>query len=171
MENKLPNQDIPKAERIPVKRLVSKRDIGIEAFELENGNLMLEATFLDPYHLIRLNLHINPNTKEIVHTKSEFGNHPHADCPLIAIKAQLLVGLKIERGITRKVSERIGGSEGCIHLRELALETINFAATALIGYDEGFGLMSRDFNLLDENKKFDLSQHLLKDSCHVYKTK
>jgi hypothetical protein len=165
------NNYIPAGERIPVKRLVSKRDIGIEAFELVNGNLMLEATFLDPYHLIRLNIHINPNTKEIVHTKSEFGNHPHAGCPVVALKAQTLVGLKIERGITRKVSERIGGSEGCIHLRELALETINFAATALIGFDEGFGLMSRDFNLLDENKKYELSKHLLQNSCYVYNEK
>jgi len=171
MENKLTNEKIPMPERIPVKRLVSKRDIGIEAFELENGNLMLEATFLDPYHLIRLNLHIDPKTKTIIHTKCEFGNHPHSNCPIVALKAQLLIGLKIERGITRKVSERIGGSEGCIHLRELTLETINFAATALIGYDEGFGLMSRDFNLLDENKKFEISQHLLKDSCVVYKSK
>ena len=171
MENKSTNENISKAERIPVKRLVSKRDIGIEAFELENGNLMLEATFLDPYHLIRLNLHIDPKTKTITYAKCEFANHPHGACPLVALKAKLLIGIKIERGVTRKVSERIGGSEGCIHLRELTLETINFAATALIGYDEGFGLMSRDFNMLDEDKKFDLSKELLKGSCIVYKSK
>ncbi len=171
MEKYKPTKTIPMAERVPVKRLVSKRDIGIEAFELENGNLMLEATLLDPYHLIRLNIHIEPNTKTIIHAKSEFANHPHAGCPFVAQKANALAGLKIERGITRKVSERIGGSDGCIHLRELTLETINFAATTLIGYDEGFGLMSRDFNVLDENKKYELSQHLLKDSCHIYKSK
>ena len=171
MENKSSDQNIPKAERVPVKRLVSKRDIGIEAFELENGHLMLEATLLDPYHLIRLNIHIEPQTKTIIHAKSEFANHPHSACPFVAEKAKLLVGLKIERGITRKVSERIGGSEGCIHLRELTLETINFAATTLIGYDEGFGLMSRDFNLLNEHKKIEISKHLLKDSCYVYKSK
>lgn len=169
MDNYKPNKNIPMAERVPVKRLVSKRDIGIEAFELENGNLMLEATLLDPYHLIRLNIHIEPNTKTIIHAKSEFANHPHSGCPFVAQKANSLAGLKIERGITRKVSERIGGSEGCIHLRELTLETINFAATTLIGYDEGFGLMSRDFNILDEKKKFELSKSLLKDSCYIYK--
>lgn len=171
MENKSTNENTQKAERIPVKRLVSKRDIGIEAFELENDNLMLEATFLDPYHLIRLNLHIDPKTKTITYAKCEFANHPHGACPLVALKAKLLIGIKIERGVTRKVSERIGGSEGCIHLRELTLETINFAATALIGYDEGFGLMSRDFNMLDEDKKFDLSKELLKGSCIVYNDK
>jgi hypothetical protein len=161
--------NISKAERIPVKRLVSKRDIGIEAFELENGNLMLEATLLDPYHLIRLNMHIDPQTKTIVHAKSEYASHPHSGCPVVAIKAQLMVGLKIERGITRAISNRIGGQEGCVHLRELALETINFAATALIGFDEGFGLMSRDFNLLDETTKLTISKPLLKNTCYIYK--
>ena len=107
MENKSSDQNIPKAERVPVKRLVSKRDIGIEAFELENGHLMLEATLLDPYHLIRLNIHIEPQTKTIIHAKSEFANHPHSACPFVAEKAKLLVGLKIERGITRKISQRI----------------------------------------------------------------
>ena len=169
MDENINKDGISNLDRIPVKRLVSKRDIGIEAFELENGHLMLEATFLDPYHLIRLNIHIEPNTKEITNAKIEFANHPHTLCPFVAQKAKQLIGLKVERGITRMISQRIGGSEGCIHLRELTLETINFAATTLIGYDEGFGLMSRDFNLLNETEKTDISRHLLKNSCYVYK--
>ncbi len=162
-------EETNKKERIPVKRLVSKRDIGIEAFELENGHLMLEATLLDPYHLIRLNIHIDPKTKTIVHAKSEFASHPHAACPFVAQKAAHLIGLRIERGITRAVSQRIGGQEGCVHLRELTLETINFAATTLIGFDEGFGLMSRDFNILDEHKRLELSKPVLKNTCYIYK--
>jgi hypothetical protein len=156
-------------ERIPVKRLVSKRDIGIEAFELENGNLMIEATLLDPYHLIRLNIQVEPLSKIIVASKSEFANHPHAGCQRVAEKAKQLTGLKIGRGISKMILERIGGNEGCVHLKELALETINFAATTLIGYDEGFGLMSREFNILDEHKKFELSKHLLRNTCLIYK--
>src|ERR1035437_4431407 len=98
MEEITKNDPISKMERIPVKRRVSKRDIGIEAFELENGNLMLESTLLDPYHLIRLNIHIEPHSKTIIHAKSELANHPHAGCPMVAEKAKLLIGLKIERG-------------------------------------------------------------------------
>ena len=160
---------ISEIDRIPIKRLVSKRDIGIEAFEMENGNLMLEATFLDPYHLIRLNVHIDPISKTIIHAKSEFANYPHKACPVVELKAKRMIGLKIGRGITKMILQRIGGKEGCVHLKELALETINFAATALLGYDEGFGLMSRDFNILDEDKKFEISKHLLKNTCYIYK--
>ncbi|MGA2296250.1 MAG: DUF2889 domain-containing protein [FCB group bacterium] len=171
MEEITSNDNISKMDAIPIKHLVSKRDIGIEAFELENGNLMLEASLLDPYHLIRLNIHIEPQTKTIVYAKSEFANHPHKGCPVVAIKAKQLIGLKIERGITKKVSERIGTNEGCVHLRELALETINFAATTLIGFDEGFGLMSRSFNVLEETKRFEIAKKLLKNTCYIYKEK
>lgn len=160
-----------KMERMPIKRLVSKREIGIEAFELQNGNLMLEATLLDPYHLIRLNISIEPKSKTIVDAMSEFANHPHTICPSIAVKAKQLIGLKIERGITKNILQKIGGCDGCVHLKELTLETINFAATTLVGFDEGFGLMSREFNILDEIQKFELSKHLLKNSCFVYKEK
>ncbi len=156
-------------DKIPIKHLVSKRDIGIDAFELENGNLMLEATLLDPYHLIRLNIHIEPQTKTIVYAKSEFANHPHKDCPIVSVKASLLIGLKVERGIVKKISQLIGGSEGCVHLRELATETINFAATTLIGYDEGFGLMSRSFNILEEKERIEISKDLLKNTCYIYR--
>jgi hypothetical protein len=156
-------------ELSPVKRLVSKRDIGIEAFELENGNVMLEATFLDPYHLIRLNVQLDPRTRTIVAAKSQMANHPHSACPSVTEKAKLLKGLVIGRGITKEISKRIGGSEGCVHLRELALETVNFAATVMMGYEEGFGLMSREFNILDEERRFDLSKHILKNTCHIYK--
>jgi len=171
MNESIINDYIPAGERIPVRRLVSKRDIGIEAFELENGNLMLEATLLDPYHLIRLNIHIEPATKTIVHARSEFASHPHAACPMVAEKAKLLIGLKIERGISKIILQKIGGSDGCVHLRELTLETINFAATTLIGFDQGFGLMSRDFNILNEAERFEISRHVLNNTCFIYKEK
>ncbi len=158
-------------DRIPVKKLVSKRDIGIEIFELIDGNMMLEATFMDTYHLIRLNLQIHPQSRTIIAAKSEYTNFPHAQCASLEVKAKALVGLILERGITKEIINRIGGCDGCVHLRELVMETINFAATAMIGYNEGFGLMSRDFNILDEHQKFELSKDLLKNTCYVYKEK
>ncbi|MCK9421487.1 MAG: DUF2889 domain-containing protein [Bacteroidales bacterium] len=169
MEELKDSNDRLKIDGIPSKRLISKRDIGIEAFELGDGNLLLEATLLDPYHLIRLDIEIEPQTKTIRNARSTYTNYPHASCYLVAEKAKLMIGLKIERGITKMISQRIGGSEGCVHLRELALETINFAATTLIGYDNGFGLMSRDFNLLAETRRFEISKKLLKNTCFIYK--
>ena len=171
MSKKSSNPKIPDSERIPIKRLVSKRDIGVEAFELVNGNLMIEATFLDPYHLIRLNLHIEPDSKTIVAAMSEFGNYPHTLCPAIVEKAKSLVGLQIKRGILKKILKAVGGCDGCVHLKELVIDSINFAATALIGYDSGFGLMNREFNLQEEGKIYEKSKNALKNTCFIYKQK
>lgn len=151
-----------------IKRLVSKRDISITAFELENGHVLLESLFLDPYHLIRLSLEINPVNKQIVDAFCEMANHPHTICPNVTKRASDLIGLTITRGITKEISRRIGGSAGCVHLRELAFDAINFGATVMIGYDQGFGLMSRDFNILDEDQRYDISKKVLRNTCHVY---
>lgn len=169
MNNIESNPNISLYERIPIKRLVSKRDIGVQAFELVNGNLMIESTFLDPYHLIRLNLHIEPETKTIVAAISEFGNYPHTLCLSIAGKAKLLVGLQIKRGILKEIANAVGGCDGCVHLRELVIDSINFAATTLIGYDAGFGLMNREFNQLEESIIFEKTKNTLKNTCFVYK--
>ncbi len=154
-----------------VKRLVSKRDIGIQAFELADGNLHLEATLLDPYHLIRLEIDIEPKSKTITDAGSTFTNYPHESCFRVADKAASMIGLKVARGITKEISHRIGGCEGCVHLRELALATINFAAATLIGYEEGFGLMSRDFNIQDEAQRFEISKEVLKNTCYIYQAR
>jgi hypothetical protein len=44
---------------------------------------------------------------------------PHADCSDGAAHFDRLVGLSIGKGFTRSATERIGGIEGCTHLREL----------------------------------------------------
>jgi hypothetical protein len=43
-------------------RFISKRDISIEIFEQPDGRIAVFSTFLDPYHLIRLDLSVEPGT-------------------------------------------------------------------------------------------------------------
>ena len=44
---------------------------------------------------------------------------PFAICPDIAPSYAKLVGIQIGRGFMRAVAERVGGTHGCTHLREL----------------------------------------------------
>lgn len=150
------------------KRLVSRREIGIEIFELENKNALVVARLLDTIHLISLDLEVNPNTRVIVDARCEMPNSPYKICPNVCDKAKELIGVAIQKGIMKEIAIRIGGSDGCIHLRELASEAANFCATALIGYKEGFGLTSPDFNKLSEEERFNLTKELLKGTCYPY---
>lgn len=49
-----------------------------------------------------------------------FHTYPHTECPQIAAAYQQLVGLQVGRGWTQAMRERLGGPDGCTHLRELA---------------------------------------------------
>ncbi|MBI3873089.1 MAG: DUF2889 domain-containing protein [candidate division Zixibacteria bacterium] len=149
-------------------RFVSKRDISIEIFESPDGLMSVYATFLDPYHLIRLDLTVDPNSKEILAAHAEMANHPHSLCPLVTVKAQELVGLNVGRGVMKEISRRIGGGAGCVHLRELSMEAVNFIATAVIGYDNGYGVMSREFNAMPEEERYRLSKEHLRGTCQIF---
>ena len=45
----------------------------------------------------------------------------------------------------------------------------SLAATALIGFDLGYGLMSRDFNILTEEERYEQASEILKGTCHAFK--
>lgn len=150
------------------RRLVSRRDIAIEIYELENRHALVEARFLDPSHLISLQLVVDPATRTIVDAASEMPNGPYKVCPHVCDRAKNLIGTVIQHGVMKEITRRVGGGEGCVHLRELTGEAVNFCATALIGYEHGYGLMSRDFNAMSEDRRYDLTRGLLKGSCYPY---
>lgn len=150
------------------RRMVSRRDIAIGLYELEGGQAYLESSLLDPYHLIRLEIQVDPGQRQIVWARSELHKAPYPICAGAARRAEELVGLRIGRGVMRELARRVGGGEGCVHLRELTAETINFAATALVGYDQGLGLLSQAFNELPPERKHELSRPVLAGSCRAY---
>jgi len=150
------------------KTLISKRDIGINLYLLDNGNGLLEATMLDASHLIKLEMEVHPDTRTIVSASSELVIHPYPLCKMVEDRAKNLAGLKIEKGVMKKVGLAVGTSSGCVHLRELAMETINFAATALVGVEKGFALMDPGYNRKDPATRHALSSSLLKNTCKSY---
>ena len=56
---------------------------------------------------------------------------PYAICPEVAPNFARLVGLRISRGFVRAAAERVGGTHGCTHLRELLqqMATVAFQTT------------------------------------------
>ena len=56
---------------------------------------------------------------------------PYTICPAAAGNFSRLVGLRIGRGFLRAASERIGGTHGCTHLRELLQQMATVAFQTL----------------------------------------
>ncbi len=150
------------------KKLLAKRDISLNLYLLDNGNGVIEAVMSDIGHLIHLELEINPETSVIDKAKGEMVIGPFAICRVVEQYASELAGLKIEKGIMKYVSKILGGSKGCVHLRELAINAINFAANSLVGIGEGFSLVHPSFSLKDPEARHLHSVKLLKDTCYAY---
>ena len=151
------------------RRLVSRRDIAIDVYETDEARVQVTGKLLDPYHLILLELEVDPATRTILRSEAQLPNHPHSLCPQVADRARGLEGKVIGRGILKEIKLAVGSGAGCIHLRELATEVINFTATCLIGYEQGYGLMSSEFNRLDENTRYQQGKNLLAGTCMVYR--
>ena len=57
---------------------------------------------------------------------------PYAVCPQAAPNFAALVGLQVGRGFIKKANERIGGTMGCTHLRELLQPMATVAMQTLV---------------------------------------
>ncbi|MFH1637114.1 MAG: DUF2889 domain-containing protein [Candidatus Woesearchaeota archaeon] len=113
------------------KELLTERNLNLKAYKLQDGNAYLESTFMDRHHLIQLKLEIDMAKMQITYAEAQMSNCPFAICKSAEQLASNLEGLVIGRGILKEITSKIGGSDGCVHLKELAIDTMTFAANSL----------------------------------------
>jgi hypothetical protein len=121
----------------PVEReLLHLRDIQLRGWQRADGLYDIEARLLDtkarpfrnenrgemppgtPLHGMWLRLTIAEDM-QVVACEASSDHTPYAICPQAAPNFSRLAGLKIGPGFNRAVAERVGGTHGCTHLREL----------------------------------------------------
>jgi hypothetical protein len=81
----------------------------------QDGSPRAEGDFL---HDMWLRMTITP-TGEILACEASMPATPYAICPQVAPNFARLTGLRVEAGFLKRALERVGGAEGCTHLREL----------------------------------------------------
>ncbi len=136
---------MPLGAPVPRERL-HRREIAIEGFARDDGNIDVEAHLTDvkaydfarddgsirhagePLHDMWMRLTVSPS-REILACEAAMEATPYALCPGVAPNFARLAGLKIESGFVRQALARVGGTEGCTHLRELLQQmgTVAFA--------------------------------------------
>jgi hypothetical protein len=160
----IPPAPTERSKTLKKKIFLSERHISIKVFKV-NGNVFAEATLLDPDHLIRLTMVIDPVEKKILEAKAEMPNSPFLVCKQTIEKIQKLEGLIIGKGVMKKLAEAVGGPCGCIHLRDLASEAVSKVAGDLVGYEEGHSLFSQEPKAIH----FKQTEKELSDTCLAYK--
>ncbi|MFT8244174.1 DUF2889 domain-containing protein [Roseomonas sp. BN140053] len=136
----------------PVPRApLHRRQIELQGFQREDGLFDIEAWLTDtksyamenrdrgsiapgePLHGMGLRLTVD-ETLLIVNCEAATDFSPYSICPRAAPNFGRLAGLRIGKGFTQAVKERVGGVEGCTHLRELLgqMATVAFQTVAAL---------------------------------------
>ncbi len=137
------------------RKMLHLRDIALRGYEREDGLFDIEGHLTDvktyslgtperpgfaagePVHNMWLRITITPEF-EIRAVETEMESTPYAYCQGAGPNMQRIVGLRIGKGFIKEALARLGGGEGCTHLRELlqplstvAFQTINRGAPKL----------------------------------------
>ena len=135
----------------PVEReLLHLRDVALRGFRRADGLFEVEAQLTDaktygfgnvdrgwiepgmPLHGMRARMTVD-ETGLIVAFEAVTEHGPYAICPAAAANFSRLAGLRIGPGFLRAATGRVGGTEGCTHLRELLqpMATVAFQTLAV----------------------------------------
>ncbi len=148
-------------------QLTAQRNINVELYERGDDELMLIGTMLDNDHLIKLELGINIEDEQIVHSVLEMIRSPFPACKEVEATAKRLVGLRIERGILNEIAARVGGRSGCSHIKEIATNIVYLAASHLVHRRAGLGSLGAQ-QFIPADVQFQRTKALLRDSCLAY---
>ncbi|MGE4480641.1 DUF2889 domain-containing protein [Acidocella sp.] len=161
------------------RRLLHLRDIQLRGYVREDGQIEIDARMTDvktysagnvdrsmipagePVHDMWIRMTLTPDELEITACEAAMDFTPYGICPQAAPKMERLVGLKIGKGFLKAVSLRLGGVEGCTHLREL------LQPVATTAYQTQYSLLNHAFDGSRQQDNPGLAPGLL-NSCHAY---
>lgn len=146
---------------------IYERNINAAVSKDGDDYITTKASLLDLNHNMRVQIRVRIADRVIVAAEAQLTKTPFAICGQTAKFIDSVVGMKIERGINRKLSEALGRSSGCTHLYELAAEAVRLSSNVLLGFETGDAEW-RNRRLSDE-EFIDKAKSFLADSCLPFK--
>lgn len=104
------------------------RDVKTSAFTIEHEGTWAAG---QPIHGMQIRLTVDNDT--VVQAIEVAMDHvPHGPCPQAAAPMQRMVGARLSHGWRKAIQERLGGIEGCTHLRELLFNMATAAFQTMV---------------------------------------
>ena len=121
-----------------------QRDISYRIFSCEGG-IALTASMKDVFHDIFIEVRVDADSMRISSAMVNFLQHPTEYCPEIERAMAALVGTVIGKGMSKRLSELFGGSEGCGNIRTMLMGLLPLAlnAKAAAGIKDGSELLEK----------------------------
>ena len=116
---------------------IYERNINASVRRDDEEHIITKASLLDLNHNMRVEIRVRIADRTIVDAAGQITKAPFKICDRTVRFVENLVGLKIERGVTRQISKLLGQSEGCTHLYELAVEAVRLSSNVIFGFYTG----------------------------------
>lgn len=156
-EGNAPRDEFPK---------VYERNVNIQIIDDGTTQFRVRASLFDVEHNFHSEMVVDVPSGRIEDVQISMTRRPYPTlCPHAMENAQKLKGMVIGPGITRRIIEAVGRSQGCVHMVELFAAAVGFTATILIG---------RRSNLMHE-VAYSEEEHrqkwmpILQNSCQVFR--
>lgn len=161
------------------RRLVHVRDVKLSGYVRADGQIEVEARMHDtksysmenhdrqmiaagePLHDMWIRMTLTPDEMEITACEARMDATPYAVCPQAAPGMERLVGLKIGKGFLRAAALRVGGAEGCTHLREL------LQPVATVAYQTRYSLQNHEIGGTSKRAAPESRAPMI-NSCYAY---
>ena len=134
-----------------------QRDISYRVLKREDGTIALTATMRDRFHDVLAEVVVDGETLAIISARADFRKSPTRDCQNVSAGLIRLVGFPIGKGLSRKLTEVLGGGTGCGNLRNLFLGLLPLALN--VRASAGF---------TDEGEMLDAIHEQLRGTCAGY---
>ena len=162
------------------RQLLHLRDIAIRGYLRADGLVDIEAHMKDTktysfgnhdrgrinageaLHGMGLRLTLDDKLT-VVRAEAAMDDTPHAICPGVAPNFAALAGLTIGKGFLKGAMERVGGTAGCTHLRELLQQVATTAIQTMFSIRAHKS--AREGGTTED--RWDIPSALL-NSCHAY---
>jgi hypothetical protein len=114
-----------------------ERNINASVSQDGPDHIRTKASLLDLNHNMRVEIRVSVRDRTIVDALGQITKSPFKICGQTVQFVQNLVGLKIERGVLKKISGLLGQRDGCTHIYELCAEAIRLSSNVLLGFEVG----------------------------------
>lgn len=148
---------------------IYERNINASVRREDEEHIITKASLLDLNHNMRVVIKVRISDREIVDADGQIVKAPFRICGQTVNFVRNLIGLKIERGVTRKMADLLGRADGCTHLYELSVEAARLSSNVLLGFDTGDEEW-RERRLSDE-EFIEKARGFLANSCLPFKVR
>jgi Protein of unknown function (DUF2889) len=149
--------------------VIYERNINVAVTKLSADTIKTKSSLLDLNHNMRVDLVIRVSDREIIDARCQMVKVPFDVCSLTAHHIKKIIGLRIERGVTKQMRSLLAGARGCTHLYELSIEAMRMSSNVLMGFATGDEKEWRERRMTDA-EFIDRAKEFLKDSCLPFST-